>query len=155
MNSEANPMTVQLIEELQGDSRLSLNELARRMGVSTPAVSERVRKLIETRCIKRFSLVLDRKLLGWPITAFLRLHCTTDRYQAVRKLAVETPEILECHHTAGEDGFFLKLTARNLEHLEDIVEQCRVFGETATSVVLSTYAEGKPVPITKPYPDRT
>lgn len=143
-------LTMRLIKEIQADSRLSLNALARRLDISTPAVSERMRKLVESGCIRRFGAVLDRKRAGWPITAFLRLHCTTDRYQSVRRLGIETPEILECHHTAGEDGFFLKITARDLQHLEDIVEQCRVLGETTTSVVLSTYAEDKPLPISSP-----
>lgn len=150
MNEIIDSLSIRLITEIQADSRLSLNALARRLGISTPAVSERMRRLVGAGCIRRFGVVLDRKLAGWPITAFLRLHCTTDRYQSVRRLAVETPEILECHHTAGEDGFFLKIVARDLQHLEDIVEKCRVLGETATSVVLSTYAEDKPLPISKP-----
>ena len=150
MDENLDLLSVHLINEIQVDSRLSLNALARRLGISTPAVSERMRKLVASGCIRRFGVMLDRKLAGWPITAFLRLHCTTDRYQSVRRLAIETPEILECHHTAGEDGFFLKITAKDLQHLEDIVEQCRVLGETTTSVVLSTYAEDKPLPISNP-----
>lgn len=150
MNGKLDSISVRLISEVQTDSRLSFNALARRLGISTPAVSERMRRLIESGSIRRFGVVLNRSKAGWPVTAFLRLHCTTDRYQSVRRMAVETPEILECHHTAGEDGFFLKITARDLQHLEGIVEQCRVLGETATSVVLSTYAEDKPLPISKP-----
>ena len=147
-------ITTSLVRVLQSDCRLSLNALGRQLGVSTPAVSERMRKLIDSGCLRRFGVVLDRRKFGWPITAFVRLHCTTNRYQAVRKLAIERPEILECHHTAGEDGFFIKVTARDLEHLESVVEQCRLLGETATSVVLSTYVEDKPVPISDPVPDQ-
>ncbi len=150
MIDDGDEKTTQLLEVLQADSRLSLNALARRLGLSTPAVSDRVRKLVEQTCIRRFGVVLNRRLIGWPVTAFLRLHCTTDRYQAVRKLAEQTPEILECHHTAGEDGFFLKVVARDLQHLEATVERCRQLGETMTSIVLSTYVEDKPLPMRKP-----
>ncbi|MEQ9489630.1 MAG: Lrp/AsnC family transcriptional regulator [Alphaproteobacteria bacterium] len=149
MIGEIDVKTSQLLDELQADSRLSFNALARRLGLSTPAVSERVRKLVESGCIRRFGAVLDRPLAGWPVTAFLRLQCATDRYRAVRSMAEAMPEILECHHTAGEDGFFLKIAARDLQHLEATVERCRQLGETTTSVVLSTYVEDKPLPISR------
>lgn len=147
MNENHEPTILRIVDALQADSRLSFNALARLVGLSTPAVSERVRKMVDSRCIRGFSLILDRRKLGWPVTAFVRLQTTTDRYQAVRRLASSSPEILECHHTAGEDGFILKVIARDLEHLEDVVEQSRLLGETSTSIVLSTYQEGKPVPV--------
>jgi len=133
-----------LITALQADARLSFNALARRVGLSQPAVAERIRRLEKAGVIRAYAAVIDRAQGGLPLTAFLRLTCRGDRYQAVWRLARELPQVLECHHVTGRDCFLIKIAARSMREMERLVERFRAQGETETSLVMSTVVEDKP-----------
>ncbi len=134
-----------ILRELQDDARLSFSELGRRVGLSTPAVVERVRRLEEAGIIAGYPVRLDAKRLGYAVTAFVSL--TTERagHQKVRALAMALPEVMECHHMTGDASFLIKVRARSVEHLERVVERFSEVGRTSTAIALSTYLEGKPV----------
>ena len=128
---------------LQDDARLSFNQLAKRVGLSPPAVAERVRRLEESGVILGYRIAIDRARLGWPITALVRLSCAAQMDRGVVKLARDLPEILECFHVSGEDCFVLKVAAGSLPHLESVIERLRQFGAVIPSIVFSAAVEGK------------
>ncbi|RED51474.1 Lrp/AsnC family transcriptional regulator [Aestuariispira insulae] len=134
-----------IINALQRDGRLSYRALAAIVGLSTPAVSERVRRLEDLGIIQGYTVQIDRRKLGWSLTAFVRLICPQDHYQAVYRLARDQREILECHHVTGEDCFVIKLMARDVAHLEQVIERFHGIGRSISSLVLSTAQEDKPV----------
>lgn len=136
--------TLDLLRFLAEDARLSFNALAKRVGLSPPAVAERVRRLEESGVLLGYHARLDRRVIGLPITAFLRLRCPGAKFQAVRRLAQELPEVLECHHVTGETCFLIKLAASSVETLEALIERFREHGEAESSVVLSSVVEQKP-----------
>lgn len=136
-----------LLSALQEDARLSYRALGRRIGLSQPAVAERVRRLEETGVIQGYRCVIDRGRAGLPVTAFLRVSCTGDKFQAVHRLARELPAVLECHHVTGESCFLVKLAEPGLAALERTIERFRVHGEAVSTVVLSSVAETKPAPL--------
>lgn len=147
MNSES-PMDAHnraLIDALQRDARLSFSALAREVGLSQPAVAERVRRLEESGVLNRYQAVIARERIGLPITAFLRLTCPGEKYRAVSTLATDLPDVLECHHVTGDDCFFLKIGVDSLGSLERVVERFRAHGQTAVTIALSTLVENKPV----------
>ena len=133
----------QIIDTLQRDGRLSYRGLAKQVGLSTPAVAERVRRLEDLGVIQGYTVRVDRRKMGWALTAFVRLICPQDHYQAVYRLAQEQQEILECHHVTGEDCFVIKVIARDVEHLEKVIERFHGIGRSISSLVLSTAREGK------------
>ena len=134
-----------LLTALQRDARLSYSALAREVGLSQPAVAERVRRLEEAGVIVGYCAVISRCRVGLPITAFLRLTCTGDKFQAVSTLAHQIPQVLECHHVTGEDCFFVKLGVNSLETLERVVERFRAHGQAVVTIALSSVVENKPV----------
>ncbi len=138
------PKTFKLLEILIEDARLSFNALARRVGLSPPAVAERVRRLEEDGVLIGYRAVIDRGKIGLPITAFLRLSCSGAKFQAVRRLALELPEVLECHHITGDTCFIIKLAAPSVGALEGLIERFREHGQADSSVVLSSVVEQKP-----------
>ena len=147
LNSES-PMDTHnraLIGALQRDARLSFSALAREVGLSQPAVAERVRRLEESGLLNRYQAVIARERIGLPITAFLRLTCPGEKYRAVASLAADLPDVLECHHVTGDDCFFLKIAVDSLGSLERVVERFRAHGQTAVTIALSTLVENKPV----------
>ncbi len=132
-----------LLAILQRDGRIPLSELGRRVGLSPPAVAERVRRMEDTGLIGGYRAIVDRARLGWPMTAFMRVTCPGNKYQAIRQLALDLPEVIDCHHVTGEDSFFLKLAVGSVGHLERVIDRFRDLGRTVSSVALSTTVENK------------
>ena len=134
-----------LLEALQDNARLSFAELGRRVGLSAPAVAERVRRFEDLGIVTGYAAVVDRARLGYGLTAFIRLRTSSDRYGRIAELASSMPEILECHHVTGEDGFVMKVVARSVPHLDAMIVKLAPFATTTSSVVLSTQVEAKPI----------
>ena len=134
-----------LIGELQRDARSSYAHLGRLTGLSAPAAAERVRRLEDVGVFLGYRARVDRVLLGYGLTAFIRLKVPSGLYPRIDALAEEMPEILECHHVTGEDGFIIKLIARDVTHLDELIARIAPFAATTSSIVLSTRLEGKPI----------
>lgn len=133
-----------ILGTLQHEGRLPFSELGRRVGLSAPAVAERVRRMEDIGLILGWRAVVDRRRLGWTMTAFMRISCPGENYQAVRRLSLDLPEVIDCHHVTGEDSFFIKLAVGSVEHLEQVIDRFRDAGRTVSSVALSTIIEDKP-----------
>lgn len=131
-----------LLQALQENARTSFRELGHQIGLSAPAVIERIRKMEADGILIGYGVEIDRAKIGLPITAFIRL--STPREQSVHvgiKLQA-IQEILECHRVAGKDSFLMKVSVSSMEHLEKIIDQLAPYGQSTTSIVLSS-------PITK------
>ena len=127
-----------LLYELQLDARLSFAELGRRVGLSLPAVAERVRRMEEAGIITAYRAEVNPRAMGLPILAFIRLSTVGGQYPAVIALIGDLPEVLECHHLTGTDSFIMKVIASSISHLEQLITRLSTYGQTATSIVLST-----------------
>ena len=134
-----------ILEELQGDGRLSLAELGRRVGLSPPAVAERVQRLERDGVITGYHATVDPRALGYALTTVIRIRPAPRQIPKVAELARATPEIVECHRITGEDCFFMKATVRDVEHLEELIDRFVVYGQTTTSIVQSSPVPGRGV----------
>ena len=134
-----------LLSALQHDARQSFTALGKRVGLTSPAVADRVRRMEDIGLISGYTLKINRQRLGWEITAMVRLTCPGEYYQAVHRLSQELVEVLECHHVTGEDCFMIKMIARDMAHLEQVIARFRGFGHSISSIVLSTNVEGKAI----------
>ncbi len=136
-----------ILEELQGDGRLSLAELGRRVGLSPPAVAERVQRLERDGVITGYHATVDPRALGYALTTVIRIRPAPRQIPKVAELARATPEIVECHRITGEDCFFMKATVRDVEHLEELIDRFVVYGQTTTSIIQSSPVPGRGVAI--------
>jgi len=127
-----------LLQELQEDARLSFAELGRRVGLSTPAVAERVRNLEAAGLVRGYRAEIDLAKLGLPILAFVRMSVVGDVLGRITAVAQELPEVLECHRGTGADSFIMKVAVASVEHLEHLIDRLTPFGSTSTSIVLSS-----------------
>lgn len=127
-----------LLVALQENSRLSFAELGRLVGLSTPAVAQRVRRMEDQGIIRAYRVELDAARAGLPILAFIRMSVVGDVLAKLAKRVRSMPEVLECHRGTGEDSFILKVHAVSVEHLKDIIDSLTPYGMTSTSIVLST-----------------
>ena len=128
----------QILTVLQEDARLSYTEIGRRVGLSLPAVAERVRRMEEAGIIIGYRAEIDVKKIGLGITAFIRVATLSENYPALNSLLKSMPEVLESHHLAGADSFIVKVVASSIPHLEALITRLGPFGQTTTSVVLSS-----------------
>lgn len=128
----------QIILALQQDARLSFAELGRRVGLSLPAVAERVRRLEEAGIITGYRAEIDPGKIGLTMTVFIRLSTTGSQYPALIELIQQLPEVMECHHLTGADSFIMKVVVGSIAHLEKLITRLSTFGPTTTSIVLSS-----------------
>lgn len=126
-----------LLNELQREARLSYSELGRRIGLSTPAVAERVRRLEDAGVIRGYGARLDLTALGYSVTALIELAAPPPRYAQVLEYAQNTPEVRECYFVTGESSFVARVVARSIAHLQELIQQMSLLGSTRTAVVLS------------------
>jgi Lrp/AsnC family transcriptional regulator, leucine-responsive regulatory protein len=127
-----------IIKELQEDARTSFAELGRRIGLTTPAVIERVRKLEDAKIIKGYRAEIDTAKIGLPITAFIRMSIVGVEFKKIVEIAENSSEVLECHRATGGDSFIFKVAVANVEHLQNVIDKLMPFGVTTTSIVLSS-----------------
>jgi Lrp/AsnC family leucine-responsive transcriptional regulator len=137
-----------ILVELQEDGRLSLAELGRRVGLSPPAVAERVQRLERDGAITGYHARVDPRALGYTLTSVIRIRPAPRQIPKVAELARATPEIVECHRITGEDCFFMKATVRDVEHLEELIDRFVIYGQTTTSIVQSSPVPGRGVQVT-------
>ena len=128
-------VNLRLLAELQDDARLTNAELGRRVGLSAPAVAERLSRLQEAGVITGYHAAVDPRALGFSLTAILRIRPAPRELPKVAELARRTPEVVECHRITGEDCFFMKLHVRDVEHLEAVIDAFAIYGQTTTSIL--------------------
>jgi len=145
-----------VLTELQRDPRITMAELARRVGMSAPAVTERVQRLEQSGVVTGYRLELDPATLGWPIAAFVRVRPTGSQLSKIIELAEALPQVSECHRITGEDCLLLKVHAATMTDLETALDRFLVYGQTVSSIIVSTPIPPRPLPtsVTEPEPGR-
>jgi Lrp/AsnC family leucine-responsive transcriptional regulator len=124
-----------LLVELQQDARLSFAELGRRVGLSSPAVAERLARLEETGVITGYRADVDPRAVGFTLGVVIRIRPAPRELHKVAELAQRTPEVVECHRITGEDCYFVKAYVRDVEHLEEVIDQFAIYGQTTSSIM--------------------
>jgi Lrp/AsnC family leucine-responsive transcriptional regulator len=127
-----------ILNEMQENARMSYAELGRRVGLTTPAVIERVRKLEDAGIITGYRAEIDTVRVGLPITAFIRMSITGVDYSHIIEVAQQSNEVLECHRGTGADSFIMKVAVGTVEHLQEIIDRLTPYGITTTTIVLSS-----------------
>ena len=129
---------VRLIRELDVDPRATAAELARRVGMSAPAVRERLTRLEQAGVIRGYRLDVDPAAIGLPVAAWVRVRPGPGQLPKIAELAARTPQVSECHRISGEDCFLMKVHVAAIEDLEAVLDQFLMHGQTHSSFVVST-----------------
>ena len=146
------PNDAQILEILQRNGKAPLAEMAEKVGLSVPAVSERVRKLEARGVILRYAAIVDARHLGRDITAFIHVLLEHPRYDAPFIRQVEKmPSVLECHHVVGQYSYLLKVKCASTRELEELlareIKSVEGVAQTMTVVALSTSKEETAIPV--------
>src|SRR6266566_3483110 len=133
-----------ILEALQENARLSFSELGQRVGLSSPAVAERVRRMEDAGIISGYRAEVNTAKIGYPITAIIRIsNSPGERCTRLSTFAQEIPEVLECYRVTGSDSLIMKVMASSVVHLESLIDRLSEHGLLTTSIVLSTVVSRK------------
>ena len=136
---------LKILELLQINARISMKKLGEIVGLTSPAVSERVRRLEEHSVIKSYRAIIDPDKINKSIKAFITISIKTHNYSRFKEHAPENPYIIEAHHVTGGDSMILKVIVRDMAELETVIDGLKTYGDTQTNLILSSPIEGKPI----------
>lgn len=128
-------VNLRLLKELEADGRLGLAELGRRVGMSAPAVADRVQRLERTGVIAGYHAEIDPRAVGFPVAAIVRIRPAPGQLRRIPEIARDTPEVAECYRITGEDCFLMRLNLRSIDELEDLLDRFTPYGLTTTSII--------------------
>ena len=140
---ELDSIAWRLIECLQHNARQSFAELGRKVGLSTPAVAERIHRLEDAGVITGYHAALDVTKLGAPIRVLVRLTIPGGDVQISRTVTAikELSEIARCHRITGDESFVIEANVVSIRHLEALIDRLSSLGATSTSTILSSPVE--------------
>ena len=128
----------EILAELQANARIAFAELGRRVGLSTPAVIERVHRLEENHVILGYRTLVDPARVGLPVRAFVKVTLAGDKLQKFAALVRNLPEILECHRVTGAESFIVQIAVRDVTHMEEVIDSMMPYLATNTSMILAS-----------------
>ncbi|HWG19777.1 MAG TPA: Lrp/AsnC family transcriptional regulator [Terracidiphilus sp.] len=140
---EMDAIAWKIIEGLQRNARLTFAELGRKVGLSTPAVAERVHRLEEAGVITGYHASIDAAKLGVPIRILMWLTIPGGDLQISRTVTAikELAEIRRCHRITGSESFVIEADVVSIRHMEALIDRLSALGATSTSTVLSSPVE--------------
>jgi len=136
-----------ILAELHGDPRVSMSELARRLSMSAPAITERVQRLERAGVIEGFRMLVDPAALGLPVTAFVRIKPGPGQLPKIEQEARDNPQVSECYRITGDDCFLAKVHVPSIELLDEVLDRFLLFGQTTTSIVVSEPVAARALPV--------
>jgi len=128
----------QILAELQANARIPFAELGRRVGLSTPAVIERVHRLEESKVVLGYRALVDPGKVGLPVRAFVKVTVAGDKLARFAVLVRKLPEVLECHRVTGAESFMVQVAVRDVTHMEEVIDAMMPYVATNTSMILAS-----------------
>ena len=139
-----------IVQILESDARRSLADIGKEVGLSGPAVGERLRALVENGFIRSFSAQLDLRRFGFTIQALVRIKPRSGQLHTVEKMIEDQPQIVTCDRVTGDDCYVARLVLRDISELDDVLVPFHDRAETHTSIIKSSLVEGRLPPFGNP-----
>lgn len=133
-----------ILNELQVNARSSFAEIGRKVGLSAPAVAERIQKLEDSGIIEGYSVNLNKSKLGLNVEAIIYLDVLFQNFKRLIENLSDIPEVQECLKVTGKHSVILKVAVKDNSELEEVIDKISLYGQPQTSLILSSYTN-KPV----------
>ena len=143
--SQIDELGFKILKELQANARSTFSDIGRKVGLSSPAVAERVYKMEAAGIITGYHAHIDPDVLGYNIRAFITLTTEARRYTDIFTFLESENEVLECHHVSGNESLILKVATPSIPRLDRLIEKLSRYGETKSAIVLSSPVQKKVV----------
>ena len=137
-NGVLDEIDAEILAALIENARITIAELSRRIGLSSPSVSERIRRLEESGVIGGYTVKVNPDALGLPLSAWLRIRPVPGQLKRVAEILRDLPEVVECDRITGEDCFIARANVRSVEDLEALIDEVIPYAMTNTSIIQSS-----------------
>jgi Lrp/AsnC family transcriptional regulator, leucine-responsive regulatory protein len=134
-----------ILEELQKNSRISFSKIGRKIGLTSPAVAERVRKMEDTGIISSYKVRISYQKAGYQLRAIITLRAFTGRLKAFLETVKNFDEVINCYRITGNENIIMEVVLKDQVHLEKLIDKLITYGETRTHIILSNVVEDAPV----------
>ncbi len=137
-----------ILKCLQENARLSNVAIGKRVGISSPAVSERIKKMEDAGVIQGYKTSVSPLDVGYQLKALITLRAFMGMLKPFLEKVKNYDEVLNCYRITGNENIVMEVVFKNQKHLENFIDQLIVYGETKTQIVLShvvKYNEVKPI----------
>lgn len=134
-----------ILEELQKNARVSFSEIGRKVGLTSPAVAERVKKMEDSGVITSYKTQLSHQKCGYQLRAIINLRAFTGRLKAFLETVSTFKEVVNCYRITGNENIIMEVVLHDQTHLEKLIDKLITYGETRTHIVLSNVIDDAPV----------
>ena len=145
MENKIDYLNREILKQLQLNARISMTELSKIVGLTPPAVAERVKKLEDTGVIKGYFTQLSYLKTGYQLKAIITLKVFMGRLKPFLDKVSDFKEVINCYRITGNENIIMEVVLRNQKHLETFIDQLISYGETKTHIVLSNKIENAPI----------
>lgn len=135
LESTLDAVDARLLTMLAGNARMTVADLARQVGMSSPSIADRLRRLEESGVVRGYTLDIDPVALGYSMQAIVRIRPLPGQLRRVEDLLAEIPEFVECDKVTGDDCFIARVMLRTIGHLDGVLDRVTEYAETNTSIV--------------------
>lgn len=135
----------QILNILQADSRTTLRQIGDQVGLTAPAVSERIHRMEEKQVIRGYRIDVDREQLDCSMTGFILVAPEPEKYQSFCEFCQKNPAIISHYHVIGVFNALLRFAVRGTRELDELLSSIKRYGDSQTSVQLKTYFETKEI----------
>ncbi|MCB7481391.1 Lrp/AsnC family transcriptional regulator [Christiangramia sediminis] len=134
-----------ILEELQKNARASFSEIGRKVGLTSPAVAERVKKMEDSGVISSYKVNLSHQKTGYQLRAVITLRAFTGRLKAFLETVKSFKEVINCYRITGNENIIMEVVLHDQVHLEKLIDRLITYGETRTHIILSNVIEDAPI----------
>ena len=134
-----------ILKCLQENARQSNSEIGRKVGITSPAVSERIKKMEDAGIIQSYDATISPYEIGYQLKAIITLRAFMGMLKPFMEKVKTYDEVLNCYRITGNENFVMEVVLKNQKHLESFIDQLIVYGETKTQIVLSKVVKNKPI----------
>lgn len=142
--SDLDQLNWRILDVLQTQGRASFAEIGRQVGLSAPAVAERIQKMEDSGVIEGYKAVLNPTKLGYSIRTIVQLQVKRDVFETTVEKLSNFPEVLDCYRTTGTSSLLILVAFTSMEHMEAFLNEILQFGEPVSSIILSHPIAGRP-----------
>ena len=135
----------QILNILQADSRTTLRQIGDQVGLTAPAVSERIHRMEEKQIIRDYRIDVDREQLNCSMTGFILVAPEPEKYNSFCEFCQKNPAIISHYHVIGVFNALLRFAVRGTRELDELLSSIKRYGDSQTSVQLKTYFETKEI----------
>ncbi len=134
-----------ILQCLQEDARLSNAEIGRKVGLSSPAVAERIKKMEDYGILKGYRAEVSYTEVGYQLKAIITLRAFMGRLKPFLLKVTGFNEVLNCYRITGNENIIMEVVLRDQIHLQEFIDSLITYGEVKTHIILSNLVENNPI----------